>query len=75
MNTNDLTNVTHIEIYFDFEMKDWCADAFGVDGYYIDNTAEWSFTQKLAISRAKFSYPNKPIHVFQKGTDKKRVIA
>ena len=67
-------NVNHIEIWFDFDMKDWCADAIDANGDYIELTAEWSATQKLAITRAQFSFPNVPLHVFQKGTEKKKVI-
>jgi hypothetical protein len=67
-------NVNHIEIYYHYEMKDWCGDAIDQNGDYIDNTAEWSATQKLAITRAQFNFPNVPLHVFQKGTEKKKVI-
>jgi hypothetical protein len=58
--------VSHIEVWYEHGI-DWCADMMDGNGDYIDATADYSPTRKLAIERSRILFPNIDIQVFSKG--------
>jgi|TARA_R110002020_G_scaffold208789_1_gene414640 hypothetical protein len=68
----DEMQVSHIDIWYDFNVKDWCSDVIDINGHYIDNTAEWSATRAYAIWRSKMN-TGVPIHVYVKGKSDPKV--
>tara|TARA_R110002020_G_scaffold120129_8_gene273736 strand:- start:411 stop:671 length:261 start_codon:yes stop_codon:yes gene_type:complete len=60
----DETQVSHIEVWFDYSYGDWCSDLIDENGYYIEATADYAATRQIAIARAKDMFPSIDIHVF-----------
>ena len=65
LETGDRYRVDHIEVWYEHGI-DWCADAVDEKGDYIEGTADYSYTRKLAIERSLINFPNVDIQVFSK---------